>query len=285
LWGGYAGWGTFRYRFYANVSFECPACPPTYPPATNNTPWRTFEVLPPIANATANLSYWKIEPCIQDAGGNPTAWKLGEPINISMRIDDADGDLVQGRIILYDDNATYRNDTGWFGAGGVGTWFNNGTLWNYTTFVAGYNIFSSTLVMMVRDAANTTIVNSSQTIMVAGSGVIMGECFTDNSLVAPPVLAPEQGALTTLFQNMLNSINLPLAMLWMLIMIIAVVVVWIKLHYEAVLAGAISLGIVILWSFLGLKLSILSGALFGVIMLLLVLTVGIVIWSKVKQNG
>ena len=221
----------------------------------------------------ANLSYWKITPCLT------SAWLVGEDVTFWLNITDPEADDVQGRISLYDDNDTFRNISGWQNK-------SSGEYWNYN-FSATNVTPRASWVIQIRDTYNTTVTNTSQNFsVVASMGLLYGECYTDIDDVVEVDIDEEEGetVMEGYWDGLLSAISIPLAIFWVLILLIFIVVIWVKLHREAMLAGGASFGVALLWTILGLLIGVLSPALFTLLLIIILAALGITIWLVMRRG-
>jgi hypothetical protein len=233
--------------------------------------WNTTIAFPPNR---ATIDYWLINPCL-DSG----AWQLGEKVNLSVIA------TVTSHSIAYGDKITVlalinsTGNTSYWDEWGFGR-KNNGSLWNISWDSLPYT--DSTQLILYYYSANATPATKYFNISVAESGLLNGECSTNSTSVVP--VSSDIG-FSGLFANFFNAISIPLAIFWVLIMLIIIVVIWFYFHGEPMLATIGTFGISLLWTFLGLKVGVLGGALFTLIMFLIIVSGGLTIWIAVKRNG
>jgi hypothetical protein len=250
----------------------------------NSTPSYNLTVRPP-QNYVPNATWWQINPCYYP---QPTIWQVGTNFSFQIRYNDTEGDNSTIIAYFYDADGNYS----WqIGVGQTGV---SGTLWNYTSPYLTNTTSNLTFRIAIQNTPTYVIPYVNDTIeylyftnieIRQSGGYIYGECTSDidDTPTAATPGKPDE-ALTTLFNNLLGNLSIPLMMLWLIILVIIIAVIWYYFHNEALLAGIATFGVSILWLLLGFKLSVISPALFGVLIAFIIAVAGFVVW-KVMKNG
>ena len=116
-----------------------------------------------FVNQGGEIDEWEVDPC--DA-----VWKVNTSVGITLKLYDDEGDLVQGRVILYEGDAN-EQDTGWTAN------VSSGSTVNFF-FDGGANQTGiGTLSLYARDSENPTINDSVNIPFSVGTdGVEFGDC-------------------------------------------------------------------------------------------------------------
>lgn len=233
-------------------------------------------------NAAGQITEITINPCID------AVWKQNTTVNIRIKVEDVNQDLVRSAATLYfgDSNQQISNETNFFASG---TTFSH-------SFIANTTISNGQIRMYGQDTENNdTVEVLSRTFNVAANGVELNDCITtqlfllDESTVQEPTIDPnvvqdlDNNALTVALDVFTDESGLGRTISWLIVMAVITFGIFIAGRTTmATVAGAAMFNgfMVIIGTFLGFFS-------LGIILSITVITLAVVVifaWRKIVSG-
>ena len=119
------------------------------------------------SNEPPEIDDYTIDPCID------ATWKINTSVEITIRPDDPDNDMVSARAVLYYDDSNEQDS-------GFSANFTDRTIITFSDFDVNKTIGSGSILLQVRDNFDTTKTNEIELPFSVGSnGVEFGDCKTE----------------------------------------------------------------------------------------------------------
>lgn len=236
-----------------------------------------------VGNDAVAIINWTVTPCTINGNNEPVSWQQFEDALVTVELAD-DSNNVTARIVFYDgDVGGCEHTTAW-----SPEYYQNATIQFLLTNTSCLNA-STFFTIQAKDVngsyANTTLVNETVPFSVSTSGMIYGECTSFKNqfynITGGPGTVTEPPSIADMFNQLAAMINLPGAMLILLLMICGIGIAWFFLWKIPIMAMAATVMIVFIFLFFAVQFQIINAALFFVIMALVLAVIGFVLWKVI----
>jgi hypothetical protein len=234
-----------------------------------------------VPNGGAQITDWKIRPCVIDADGNQIAWRRSNPtILLQVLIVDIPVapyytvDVVQSRIKAYNGTGVIYDTSDW--VNGTSNHWANWTISNNSLNDAANGtintIANGTLQVDVRDIVNLTISSINITYLFTDvGGMVQWECMTsmgDYVVAEETRIEPTPvDSIAEMFATLAGLTNVTGMILWMILTVCLIGVVWYYMHSQPMAATIATLFVIFGFTFMGYFIGALPFNLFIVVII------------------